>query len=60
MVSLGYLVPQGASYKLAPDRRDPRFPNVPDIVAHQAAHFEETRQALAAEHVSQAVVELQS
>jgi MFS family permease len=36
------LVAAAASYALAPDRHDTRFPEVPDIVAHQANLYAET------------------
>ncbi|MDA8345114.1 MAG: MFS transporter [Thermaerobacter sp.] len=47
MVQRDYLLVHGGHFELTVHRADPRFANVPDMVAHQAAHFEETRCALA-------------
>ena len=46
MTSLGLLVRDGDAYRLAPQRWDKRFPEVADIVDHQANMFEETVTAL--------------
>ena len=46
---LGVLSFQDGRYALAAQRRHPRFPDVPDIVAFFAAQFEQTRAALTPE-----------
>jgi 1-acyl-sn-glycerol-3-phosphate acyltransferase len=42
LVRLGILARAGDRYRLTDKRRSPHFPDVPDIIAHQAVSFRET------------------
>jgi 1-acyl-sn-glycerol-3-phosphate acyltransferase len=46
LVRLGILARDGNRYRLTDKRRSPHFPEVPDIIAHQAVTFRETLDAL--------------
>jgi MFS family permease len=46
MVRHGLLKEEGGAYRLGAERKHPQFPDVPDIIAHQANFLEETIAAL--------------